>query len=250
MSEAEQQLAYHGPVRIHSWTDASKTGFRFKVELESREALEHFETATRRNSKRAGQRYRAVWQDADGQALATMPAELLFCGANWSHQAGATVTFTVSDEADEQRVKCQRTVDVDEDLAPRMFMGLVQLDGDDQPINQKKAGLADWADGLKGGPHSRAAAILCQAPDFQQFVGERLRLERPATMAECDRYIKTQCGIHTKRLLDHNDPRTGEPFWAKFERFVQRPFLSWVTRRGSAKDQKHHGADVREAHGH
>lgn len=234
----EQALAFHGPVRLHSWSDSSSLGFRAKLELlDGREALAHFERATRRSAKRAGQRYRAVWQNDQGEAIAELPGELWFAGADWSHQNGATVKFAISPD-EQQLVRLSQTYDVDEH-APRWYLGLVQLDTDDKPVNQAQAALVEWAEGLVGGPRSKAAARRCQEPEFQVFVQQRLGLKHPATVDQCDTWIKQQCGIHTKRLLDYSDPTTQEPFWDRYERRVQRPFITWAeSRAGRTRPQE------------
>lgn len=229
---AAQSLAFHGPVRLASWAESSSQEFRVKLELlDGREALEHFERATRRSKKRAGQRYRAVWQTEQGEAIEGPPAELFFCGADWSHQNGATVKFAVHPQ-DQDWLRAQRTHDVDE-LAERFFLGLVQIDSDDRPINQKQAALVEWAEGLVGGPKSKFAARRCQEPDFRVFVGQRLGLKKPATIDQADNWVKAQCGIHTKRLLDYADPTTQEPYWERYERRVQHPFITWLNSRAA-----------------
>jgi hypothetical protein len=227
---AQQRLAFHGPVRLASWSESSSQEFRVKLELlDGREALEHFERATRRTKKRAGQRYRATWQSEAGEVVEGAPSEVWFLGADWSHQNGATIKFAV-DEQD--WIRAQRTVDVDAN-APRWFIGLVQLDTDDKPINQAKAALVEWAEGLVGGPKSKAAARRCQESEFQAFVGQRLGLKKSATQDQADRWIKQQVGIHTKKLLDYADPTTQEPYWERYERRVQSPFITWTQSRAA-----------------
>jgi hypothetical protein len=239
MTEAAQQLAYHGPVRLASWAESSSAEFKVKIELlDGREALEHFERATRRTKKRAGQRYRAVWQSEKGEAVGGAPEEVWFCGADWSHQNGATVKFAVH-PADVDWVRAQRTADVDA-LVERFFLGLVQLDTDDKPINQAKAALVEWTDGLVGGPKSKAAARRCQESDFQMFVGQRLGMKGPASQDRCDQWIKQQAGIHSKKLLDH----LGEA-WERYERRVQTPFLTWTQSRGARAAPAEHLENVR-----
>lgn len=228
----DQRLAFHGPVRIYSWSETSSQGFKVKVELlEGRDSLSHFETATKRRKKRAGQRYHCSWQNKEGNMLENVPSELMFCGANWSHQGGAIVTFFIADQDDMEKVRLWSTVDVDGEHAVQMFLGLVELDDDDAPINQRKAGLVEWAEGLVGGPNSKRAARLCQDPDFQRFVGYRKRMDGPATFEQCDDWIKRMCAIHTKKLLDYEDPRSGEPFIERYERWVHTPFITWLESR-------------------
>jgi hypothetical protein len=230
VSDAAQTLAFHGPVRAASWAHTSSHGFRVKLELlDGREALEHFENATRRRGKKAGQRYKGVWQTEGGEAMEG-PAELFFVGGNWSHQAGATVVFELDDDG-ANLVRYWQTVDVDP-LAPRLFLGLVQLDSDERPVNQAQAALVEWANGLVGGPKSKFAARRCQEPEFQLFVQQRLSLSKLATKEQADRWVKSQCGIHTKKLLDYADPATQEPYWERYERRVNRPYVAWLTGRG------------------
>jgi hypothetical protein len=220
-------LAYHGPVRLLSWSESSSQEFRFRLELlDGRTALEHFERVTRRTHKRAGQRYAAVWQTADGMEVSG-PTELWFCGADWSHQAGATLKFSVHPD-DVPWVRAQPTADTDE-LAPKLYLGLVQLDVDDKPIDQAKAAMAEWIETLKGGPKSKAAARNCQDREFQAFVGHRMALGRPASADECDQWIKRMIDLPSKKTLDHDDPRTGKPVWETYEAKVLRPFLTWST---------------------
>jgi hypothetical protein len=224
---ASERLAYHGPVRLASWAESSSQDFKLKVELlDGREALEHFEKATRRTKKRAGQRYRAVWQSEAGEAVEGAPQELFFCGADWSHQNGATVKFALHPD-DVAWVKAQRTVDVDA-LVERYFLGLVQLDTDDKPVNQAQAAIVEWTENLVGGPKSKAAARRCQEPEFQVFVAQRLGLKAPATKEQADRWIKSQCGIHSKKLLDHVTET-----WERYERRVTSPYITWTQSRGA-----------------
>jgi len=126
--------------------------------------------------------------------------------------------------------------DVD-DLAERYYLGLVQLDTDDRPVNQAQAALVEWAEGLVGGPKSKAAARRCQEPDFQLFVMQRLKLKAPATVDQCDQFVKRQCGIHTKKLLDYADPTTQEAFWDRYERRVQQPFIAWSQGRAAPAER-------------
>lgn len=213
-------IAFHELVTIKSWADSSTRGPSIKVGLPSRDALAVFEKITRRAGKRAGQRYKAVWQDEG--TLPPHSMDLWFAGANWSHQDGASVKFSVHpDDLDifqDGRLQLER-----DDKPLPYWLTLVQVDDDEKPIDQQKAEVMEQ---LKGGPKSKRVAMLCQQADFQQYVAYRVELMggEPVsiTFDEADTWVKDQVGVASKVEFDHNADA-----WTMFEARVMSPFIRW-----------------------
>jgi hypothetical protein len=214
-------LAYHGPVRLLSWSESSAQEFKFKLELlDGRNALAHFENVTRRSGKRAGQRYRAVWQSDRGKEIAG-PAELWFCGADWSHQSGATLRFTVHPE-DVAWVRAQPTLDVDE-LAPKVYLGLVQLDVDDRPIDPEKAAMRNGPRGSRAGRSRRTPRATARTESSRRSSGTAW----PQSAGDA-RGVPTSgssaCATYPRRNASTTTiPRRALPVWETYEARVLVP---------------------------
>lgn len=212
-------IAFHELVRLKAWSDSSSRGPVIKVGLASRDSLGIFEKVTKRAAKRAGQRYASVWQDKD--CVWSMPIDLWFAGANWAHQDGASVKFSLAPE-DLERLRSM--VEVGDDP---YWLTLVQIDDDEKPIDQKKAEVMDT---LKGGPKSKRAAMLTQDDTFLEYVRFRMAASQGApeddiSPKQADQWLKEQCGIESKRELDHSDAA-----WDLFQTRVMSPFIRWGER--------------------
>jgi hypothetical protein len=211
-------IAFHELVTVRSWTDSSTRGPSIKVGLSSRDSLAAFEKITRRAGKRAGQRFASVWQmdPPDGEEARSI--DLWFAGANWAHQDGASVKFSLTDEGLDWFRTGLLPMEADDKPVP-YWLTLVQIDEDEKPIDQGKAERLE--EGLKGGPKSKRVAMLCQQKDFQAYVSYRTNL-RCETMEDADAWVKAQTGVASKRDFDHNPDA-----WSMFEARVMSPFIRW-----------------------
>lgn len=216
-----EHIAFHGHVVFLGWKDSSAQGPRVNLALSDRNELEHFDKVTRRSAKRAGHRYKAAIGADDRDLHST---ELWFCGANWSHQDGARVSFAVADE-DLAYWRGLTSRDQNPDLPSKLWLTLVQVTADEQPVNQVKADRVEVAvqPELKGGPNSKHVAILVRDEQFRRFLTEKLGLKELADVETADDWIKEVCGIESKVQLDHE-----ETSWLLFRTEVRRPFLEWM----------------------
>ena len=216
----EQHVAFHDIVTLIGWTDSSAQGAKVKFALADRGALAHFDTATRRRGKRAGQRYAAAISTLDGEPL--MGLELWFAGANWAHQDGARAAFTVEDLDFFRGLSCR---DQKPDEAFSCWLTLVEVGDDETPVDQAKAELVEEPEAppRKGGPRSKNAARLCHDDEFQWYVSEQDGLDDKASVTEADAYLKRIVGIGSKIDLDYDDEA-----WARLETKVKSPFLLWA----------------------
>lgn len=211
-------IAFHELVAVKSWADSSSRGPSIKVQLTSRDSLATFEKITKRAGKRAGQRFASVWQQdpPDGQEARSI--DLWFAGANWAHQDGASVKFSLTDEGLDWFRDGLMPMEQD-DKPVRYWLTLVQIDEDEKPIDQSKAERVE--EGVKGGPKSKRVAMLTQQKDFQAYVTYRTN-EHCTTAEAADAWIKGQCGVESKREFDHNADA-----WSMFEARVMSPFIRW-----------------------
>lgn len=221
-------VAFHELVAVKSWADSSSRGATIKVAIPSRDSLAIFETITRRSGKRAGQRYKAVFQSIDGAIK--VPMDLWFAGANWAHQDGASVKFSL--ETSDLEFFRDGTLVMEVDGDPVYYwLTLVQIDSDEKPIDQKKAEVMEE---LKGGPRSKRVAMLCQQADFHRYVEYRGHALGENPDVSADTWVKLQCGISSKREFDHN-----EDAWNLFQTRVMSPFIRWgQNERGAWEDEE------------
>ena len=216
-------VAFEGMVALAKWSESSRSGAKITVKLQDREALAPFEKATKRRGKRAGQRYMVVVSSDKGEPISDAPSELWFAGADWSHQGGASVSFTV-DSLEWWRQF--QTADQGGDGQVFHFT-MVELQANDTPLDQDQADRAERANRPKGGPKSKFAAQRNQTTDFQAYVGyrtgmpkERWRLVGADT---CDKWVKQVCGVESKVAFDHD-----EDAWNRYEKLISRPFITWA----------------------
>lgn len=217
----EAMAAFHGLVTLISWKDSSAQGPRLSFHLgDGRAELDHFDRVTRRSSKRAGQVYQAV---ATPDTHDAHSLELWFCGANWSHQDGARVTFAVTEE--ELAWWKQLTPrDVNDDKPTRLWLTLVQVGADGKPVNQAQADRVEQAmQAPKGGPNSKHVAQLLHDQQFQLWLAKHLGSITAFDYEACDEWVKDVCGVQSKVQFDH-EPQA----WELFREKVRKPFLQWL----------------------
>lgn len=223
-AELKRFIAFEGFVHLHKWEDSSTSGPKVKFSLTSRDDLSHFEKATRRSGKKAGQRYMITVATDLGDPIEHSPTECWFAGANWSHQAGASIAL-VFESIDFWR----RYSTADHDSVGQAFhLTMVQLMQDERPVDQDAvSNMERGQERLKGGPKSKNVAQLTNSADFQAFVGYRMGTPRDRWYLigadSCDKWVKAVCGVESKVEFDHK-PET----WERFEKLIRTPFLTWA----------------------
>ncbi len=251
MNITEEHAAFHEMVTLLSWQSTSRAGYKFKLGLPSRAELAHFDQATRRSGKRAGQRYVATLTETEeATLLPPTTMRLWFSGANWAHQEGARVTFTTDEEGFEA-IRAYNPKDSNLGTPAVFWLTLVQVDEDELPINQVaqtrlEVALGDAGpagpvnepgvvsgvplappepDKPKGGPRSKQVAMTCQETEFQYYVGEQEGYDK-ATFAQADAYVKRIVGFTSKVELDQGD--RGDAIWQAFITKIRRPYFEWA----------------------
>lgn len=226
---ADALVAFSGPVELAKWVEASGNGRRIWLRLENRDALAHFEKATKRRGGKGGQRYKLYVADEDGTLLDGFPDEGWFIGAAWNHTAGASVVLEVGDFG---KFRDCATADGDHDGdGAKFYLTLVQLDDEERAVDQNVEDQREELEKrLQGGPRSKQAAILFQADDFRRFVAQRLYGQSGAvgdramvTFPEADAWVKKTAGFNSKAELDH-DPAV----WERYHSKVYKWFMSWA----------------------
>lgn len=223
-AELERFVAFEGFVRLMKWQDTSTSGPKVWFALGDRVDLDHFEKATKRRGKKAGQRYMLTVATDLGDPLENAPTECWFAGAQWSHQSEPSITL-VFESVDFWR----RYGTADHDSVGQAFhFTMVQLQENEQPVDQEQADLVEQGQKrLKGGPRSKNVALLTQGRDFQSFVGYRMGTPRDRWYLvgadSADRWIKQVCGVQSKIEFDHN-----EEAWERYEKLIRTPFLTWA----------------------
>lgn len=220
---AARLVAFEGTVQLAKWSDSSSSGAKVSFNLLDRDALSPFEKATKRKGKKSGQRYLLILADTEGQPVPEAPDQCYLLGAQWTHTAGASITFAV-DSVEFWR----RFTTADQSDSPTSFhLTLAELQDDETPVDQVSQDALDKATKRKGGPKSKHVAQLIQGPDFRTFVGKRIELppERweMTTADMADKWVKQVCGIESKADFDY-EPEA----WKRFENLVRRPFLTWA----------------------
>lgn len=221
-------VAFEGLVEFHKWADTSGSGQRIWLKLSGREALAHFDKVTKRRGGKGGQVYRCYFGDTDGVLHADLEVDGWFIGAAWHHTTGASITLEVEDLGPFRKYPTQDNSATGE--ASGFHLTLVQVDEENRAIDQSLADKnAHLETKIKGGPHSKRVAILCQQEDFQRFVAIRLygvdgavEERRHASQKQCDEWVKRVVGIKSKIELDH-EPAT----WDRFQAKVWHWFMSW-----------------------
>lgn len=229
LSAPQRLVAFEGLVEFAKWSESSGGGRRLWFKLPNREALAHFDKATKRRGGKGGQRYRVFVADEDGVLLEGFSEEAWFIGATWSHTSGASITLEVLEFRGFHLMPTTDGSAVGK--GSLLFLTLVELDDQEQSVDQEQADRADeLEERMKGGANSKQAAILFQADDFRRFVAIRLYGQagavgerRLATFAQADEWAKRVAGFTSKAQLDH-DPAAAE----RYQHKVMRWFLSWA----------------------
>jgi hypothetical protein len=221
--EAARLVAFEGVVKLAKWTDSSSGGPKVTFNLVDKDALTPFEKATKRRGKKSGQRYLVILADSRGEPIQGNPDECYLLGAQWTHTAGASITFAFDSVA-----YWRGFTTADQSDNPTEFhLTLVEIQADETPIDQVSQDTLEKATKRKGGPKSKHVAQWNQAPDFRTFVGKRLEMPEDrwsmVTTDMADTWVKQVCGVQSKADFDY------EPLaWERYERLVKRPFLSWA----------------------
>lgn len=221
--EAARLVAFEGQVRLAKWSDSSSGGPKVTFSLLDRDALMPFEKATKRRGKRSGQRYLLILADSNGEPMPDAPEDCFLLGAQWTHTAGASVTFTF-----ESVEYWRRFTSGDQGSDGAQFhLTLVEIQCDETPVDQVSQDTLEKATKRKGGPRSKHVAQRCQALDFRTFVGKRIELPpdrwEMTTADMADKWVKQMCGVASKVDFDY-DPDA----WMRYEKLVNRPFLTWA----------------------
>lgn len=220
-------IAYQGLIELLHWEHTSNSGTRIKLALMGLDELDHFERATKRTKRRAGQRYMAVWQSAEGVALEQMPSELWFAGASWNHSAGAVVVFTINPEDLDVFMGMTARDSGTAEHGSRLYMALVELDADEEPVNQRQRDLVEALrpEPVKGGPISKNAGMICQDQQFQRFLQAKFQTKCQDAETAGD-LVRQYCQIDSRAMLDH-DPGAREHYEE-----LKREFVRWGRRYG------------------
>ena len=158
--------------------------------------------ATRRRRGFAGTMFEATLSPLDGTPILTLATILL----NWQDAPkGSTVTLKVSDDSPEMMFYKRPSA---EGPGTRWMAVFVELTGDELPVNQKQADMADkLADTpianseRKAQTYAQGVALLIKSGQFLEFLNERIE---PGTWTpdEADTWIKAKLGIASKSELN------------------------------------------------
>jgi len=221
LDEAARLVAFEGQVTLAKWADSSSSGPKVTFSLLDRDALAPFEKATKRRGKRAGQRYLVILATSLGEPMPEAPDECFLMGAQWTHTAGASVTFTF-ESVDYWR----RFTSGDQGEGTKFHITLVEIQSDETPVDQVSQDVFEKATKRKGGPRSKFVAQRNQAKDFQTYVGKRTEMPEDrwhlVGADTCDRWVKQMCGVESKIDFDYELAA-----WERYEKLINRPFLTW-----------------------
>lgn len=231
---AEDHIAYEGTVELLSWQDTSNWGFKIRLGLMDRGQLDYFEGVMNMRKSRGGQRYHCILMD-EGEILRQFEAQ--FCGRGWSEGKGAHIALHIGELETISFFRQETTRDQGETETPGSNYDIMMMElGDDETIvNQAKraraAGVVDPQP--KGGPRSKAVAMMLQDPDFQEWVDRRSiyaqGIEYRRSPLQLDELVKKIVRIESKREFDDSD--VGEELWLRWETNFHRPFLHYLQRK-------------------
>jgi len=240
--QVSDYTAFAGDCELDSWLENSKAGFKVVVLLESREALDAFDTTMTRSNKRSGQHYQCVIHPVGDDGWEQRVTECFLWGRNWSEAKGASIALHFGHD-DMSWWKAQKTSDQSSAGIPGFQFGLILMEYDDtgKIINQTLAkGHADrirkqeeegQLPDNKGGGKSKRAAMLYQDDDFQKWFIEESEWKqdyldykalRPSDKREeaIDSIVKAVCGFDSKRELDHSEEAA-----KKFSHHFYTPYM-------------------------
>lgn len=243
LQHAEQHVAYEGVVDLRKWIDTSAHGFKITLGLSGRDQLDAFDGVMTMRRSRGGQRYHAIIQpysmvhsgeskpDADQQRQ----QEWQFAGRGWSESAGAHIAVHLGDAEAIAYWRAQRAGDQveAEERGKCFYIMLLELDDNEEIVHQQRRERA-VVPRLVGGPRSKAVAMMLQDPDFLTWLSDHslhrqlidcLGDHRQFNAQAADQFMKTVCGIESKREFDHS-----ERAWVSWETQFHRPFIQWLQR--------------------
>lgn len=222
----EQYIAFEGRVELLRWEETSQWGFKIKLGLTARVCLDWFDNTMKRSKTRGGQRYHCIFTNTGDNEDRQL--EAMFCGRGWAETQGAHIALHIPDPSDAEWWKLQTANDQREKEERGAVWDLLLLEiGDDEIIiNQKYRKKAE--EPLKGGPHSKAVAMLLQDQDFQWWLigpclwtkGGDLDL---STFDGRDELVKRVCKIKSKVEFDHD-----EQAWERWNTQFHRPFIQYM----------------------
>jgi hypothetical protein len=218
-----------------SWQDTSNWGFKIRLGLMDRGQLDYFEGVMNMRKSRGGQRYHVILSDEDGEILRQFEAQ--FCGRGWSEGKGAHIALHIGELETISFFRQETTRDQGETETPGSNYDIMMMELDDSEaiINQAKraraAGVVDPQP--KGGPRSKAVAMMLQDEEFLEWLARRSIYKRfnlaVYTPAEADELVKRKLMIESKVQLD-TDPNTDE-LWQRWEINFHRPYLHYLQRK-------------------
>lgn len=149
--------------------------------------------------------------------MVAFKGEVMLIGWDEKHNTGRTARFLFDEEGVEHPMK-QHTVRRGKQAGTRFMMVLVELQDDDTPIDQTKRERLEEAE--KGGPVSKNAGILCNDPDFQDYVSIQPGNYTHDEMGAAD-FVREHCNISSRAQLDH------QPQAARRYEIMKAGFLDW-----------------------
>lgn len=234
VQRAEDHIAYEGTVELLSWQDTSNWGFKIRLGLQDRGHLDYFDGVMTMRKSRGGQRYHCILMD-EGEILRQFEAQ--FCGRGWSEGKGAHIALHIGELETIAFFRNETTRDQGEAEDPGSNYDIMMMElGDDEGIvNQaKRARVAGVVDPQpKGGPRSKAVAMMLQDEEFREWLARRSIYKRFDILEyefdDADRLVKKVLGINSKVQMD-TDPNSDD-LWAKWEISFHRPFLHYLQRK-------------------
>jgi hypothetical protein len=151
----------------------------------------------------------------------TFHGEVQLAGWSETHTGGCKVTFWLqsSEELDAFRAL---TVRKGNTAGHRFAAVLVEIGEDEQPVVQPEP------EKPKGGALAKLAGMLCDDPNFWQFLTHHFSTEEacesPDNAAEI---IREVCEIPSRSELDWNTDAAN-----RFQASIRRPWLKWRDERG------------------
>ncbi len=221
VEKIEEYIAFEGRVELLHWEETSQWGFKVKLGLASRAALDAFDKTMKRSKKRGGQRYHAIFENVTPKTV-----EAMFCGRGWAESKGAHIALHIPDSKDQQWFRFHKTDDQEGECQSWNIM-LLEVAEDETIINQKKR---DKAYSVPvGGPRSKAVAMLLQDADFIVWldtVSVHNQNDSFRTFDGRDALVKNRIGIKSKIELDNGNDQA----WTLWEQQFHRPFIQWMQR--------------------
>ena len=205
---AAQKIAWAGELEFLSASETDTTGRTVKLRLvrgpEEMASINPFAKFTRRRKGFAGTRFEASLSPLDGTDTLALSTTLL----NWADgPSGPSVTLKLSDDSPQHPFMFSRRPSADGN-GTRWMGVMIELTDDEQPVNQKQAGMADkLADTpianseRKAQTYAQGVALLIKSGQFLEFLNERIE---PGTWTpdEADTWIKAKLGIASKSELN------------------------------------------------